>query len=404
MISNLGLFDYDNDDHHLALDWIGREGSDEVDSFLKVARAKNWTNFSLAFENYKVSAMNMLYADSKGNIGMIGAYGQPILKEKGKTLDLIKEYDNEIVAIKKPTENPTSYNPESGFIASANNKPFQHVEVPLAFNYADDSRFLRLDALARDKNSMNVDDLKSVQLDIYSHRSHNLQKIILSKLEAAPVSDKDGLYEELQRWNGHYEQKSKGAVVFYGLSYYLWNDYIDNLEDESMREFYRKSERWKQDLSQHLTKMTAEEMSKKVEAYLPKVASFQEKYPYWGKFTQQSLKTHLGLVPVVGSKFSYDSYEIGGSSDTLNKYGRPLSLERVEAMYGATARHISDMSSLDENYFVLNGGQDSWLMNENLNDQTSLWKKGQYIKIPLSMEKVRREFDQALIILKAQDQ
>ena len=50
------------------------------------------------------------------------------------------------------------------------------------------------------------------------------------------------------------------------------------------------------------------------------------------------------------------------------------------------------MADPDENYFILHGGQDSWLMNENLADQTKLWRKGKYIKIPLNLKKVKSEF------------
>ena len=31
-------------------------------------------------------------------------------------------------------------------------------------------------------------------------------------------------------------------------------------------------------------------------------------------------------------------------------------------------------------------------MNENLADQTALWRRGKYIKIPLTMKKVESEF------------
>ncbi|PPR23248.1 MAG: hypothetical protein CFH38_01039 [Alphaproteobacteria bacterium MarineAlpha10_Bin1] len=50
------------------------------------------------------------------------------------------------------------------------------------------------------------------------------------------------------------------------------------------------------------------------------------------------------------------------------------------------------MSDPDENYFVLLGGQDGWLNSSTFLDQVKLWRTGEYIKIPLRPESVRKAF------------
>jgi penicillin amidase len=59
---------------------------------------------------------------------------------------------------------------------------------------------------------------------------------------------------------------------------------------------------------------------------------------------------------------------------------------------GSMARHISDLSDPDANWFVLLGGQDGWFGSESFADQVELWRERRYIRLPLSPEKVREEF------------
>ena len=63
--------------------------------------------------------------------------------------------------------------------------------------------------------------------------------------------------------------------------------------------------------------------------------------------------------------------------------------ERHATRFGANARHISDMSDLDSNYFVLLGGQDGWLNSSTFMDQVPLWRSGDYIQLPMRLESVR---------------
>ena len=98
------------------------------------------------------------------------------------------------------------------------------------------------------------------------------------------------------------------------------------------------------------------------------------------------------MLPVVGRRYRFVDAPVGGSTDTLMKSAHGLVDERHRARYGSTARHISDLSDLDTNYFVVLGGQDGWINSANFLDQVPLWLDGEYIRMPLRMETVRKEF------------
>jgi penicillin amidase len=56
------------------------------------------------------------------------------------------------------------------------------------------------------------------------------------------------------------------------------------------------------------------------------------------------------------------------------------------------ARHVSDMSDPDANWFVLWGGQDGWLGSAAFADQVPMWREGRMIRLPLRPGTVAAEF------------
>ena len=80
------------------------------------------------------------------------------------------------------------------------------------------------------------------------------------------------------------------------------------------------------------------------------------------------------------------------------KTAHGLTNKRHNARYGSVARHVSDMSDRDANYFALLGGQDGWFGSSNFADQVPLWREGQYINVPLAPETVRKSFTHRTIL------
>ena len=74
------------------------------------------------------------------------------------------------------------------------------------------------------------------------------------------------------------------------------------------------------------------------------------------------------------------------------KTAHGLTNKRHHARYGSIARHVSDMSDPDANYFALLGGQDGWFGSSTFADQVPLWREGRYISLPLTAEAVRKNF------------
>jgi penicillin amidase len=396
-------FDQDQQRDKMALYWVGKQGSDELDTFLKVQRSRNWQEFREAFDSYRVSAMNILYADKQGNIGMMPAYGQPVLKDPSRTLDLYKEWDNPIVKILKPTEQSNPYNPEVGFIASANNKPFSHTAIPYSYAFSNNDRVDRMKSLMKSSEKVQLDDLKKLQLDVYSLKSHKFAKLLTSSKTENFNSKELALFEALKRWDGKFAADSKGGAAAEIMKVFAWQSYIENLDlPEFHKDFRNNSGDKLKYLNPWLEALPKKSLSQSTKGWLRQALPHFESTGTWGELQRQPQQSPLGMIPLIGSRFALEDYPASGGDDTLNKSGRKFSASAESATYGASARHISDLSDIDENYFVMHGGNDGWLMNDQLADQVSLWRKGRYIKIPLSMEKVRNQFTTHLTELKPQ--
>ncbi len=111
----------------------------------------------------------------------------------------------------------------------------------------------------------------------------------------------------------------------------------------------------------------------------------------WGELHRLRLDHPLGALPS-GRRYRYFDLPASGGSETVMKTANGLVYGSHAARLGSNARHISSLSGLDENYFALLGGQDGWFGSMNFADQIQLWRKGEYIQVPLQPEPVRIAF------------
>ena len=69
----------------ISMRWLGNEFSDEMDAFLKINKAKNWSEFKSAVEKFNIPGQNFVYADRDGNIGYVFGGALPIRTSNAAT-------------------------------------------------------------------------------------------------------------------------------------------------------------------------------------------------------------------------------------------------------------------------------------------------------------------------------
>ncbi|MCY4609457.1 MAG: penicillin acylase family protein [bacterium] len=390
----------DNGLPDLALRWTGHDASDEIGAMLAVSRARDFTGFRTAFDTFAVPGQNMIFADHDGNIGQVMAVTLP--QRTGSPGDIVAdagEVTRTWATMQSSGDFPWSYNPRQGYLVSANNRPTR-TATPVGFFFSSDDRVSRLASLTGGGGRLDVAAVKAIQRDVYMPSSARLRDDFIEGLEAAGLVSSAGreaaeAITRMRNWDGHYRAGSVGAVSFEQFrAGFVHSFYSRLLGEEHGAIMARRGGVLVRDMEQASREVLDAALTAGLEAAEKGLDVFTD----WSDMHRLSLAHPLSMLPVIGERYRFGDHGVGGSSETIMKTAHDASATRHTVRYGANARHVSDMTDMDENYFVLLGGQDGWLNSSTMLDQWPLWQSGGYVRMPLTPEGVRASFPHVTVI------
>lgn len=106
----------------LSVDWMGALPSPDLDVMLQIIHASNFTGFKSALQNWHAPSQNFVYADDKGNIGLISAGYYPIVKQGDMWLPLSGTGQSDVIGTVPFQDVPQVYDPPTDFVFSANQR------------------------------------------------------------------------------------------------------------------------------------------------------------------------------------------------------------------------------------------------------------------------------------------
>lgn len=106
----------------LAVDWMGALPSQDVQSMLGIIRSKNFAQFRKALALWHAPSQNFIYADNRGNIGLISAGYYPEVAHGQPWMPLNGTGQDDIVGTIPYNAIPQSYDPASHLLFSANQR------------------------------------------------------------------------------------------------------------------------------------------------------------------------------------------------------------------------------------------------------------------------------------------
>jgi penicillin amidase len=208
----------------LSLRWAALQHSTALKSLLLINRARNFDEFREALRYWDTPSQNFVYADTDGNIGYqapglipIRAKGEGLIPAPGWT----DEYEWE--GYIPYDELPYLYNPDKGYIVTANN-PVISGNYPylIGTEFDEGYRAKRItDMIEADTDCISIEDIAGMQGD----------DLNLSALEVLPyltsLSFEDENLEDAKRllleWDANMQMESPGAAL-YG---YFWQQLIE---------------------------------------------------------------------------------------------------------------------------------------------------------------------------------
>ena len=408
----------------VSMRWIGNEYSNELRSIYLLNHAANWKEFKEAVKTFISISQNIVYADVQGNIGLYCCAGIPIREGNGIFIYPGDTTRYDWKGFVPFNQLPHTYNPESGFVASANNKTVDD-DYPYYISHWFDlpSRINRIRSLLSEKDKLTATDFKRIQTDQTSKMAKRLKPKIINILENSSVSfseiEKQAL-NKLKKWNADYSVNSSAALIFENFyiefAKSLTQDELgDSLTDKFLNRdilvrnlvnkiFKEEDNKWVDNTStkekeslNDLVKNSFQNTVKK----LKKEAGKDIEQWKWGKHHTLKLNHPLGEKKILDKIFNLNKgpFKVGGSYHTVCPYSYSLD-KPYESDHGASHRQIYNLADWDQSWSVIPTGNSGIPASSHYCDQTELYINKKYHKDYFSREKAQEHSKYKMTFIK----
>jgi penicillin amidase len=388
-------------EHALSMRWIGNEFSNELSSVYWLNRARNWEEFKHATKHFFSVSQNINYADVDGNIGLYYCAGVPIRKGKGYFVFPGETDEYDWTGFVPFDELPHVYNPESGYVSSANNRATDETYPHYISSwFLPPHRIERIRETLEAKEKLSIDDFKSIQADLHSTLVDDILGDILGELknlEDLSPPEKEAL-GFLMSWPGELTEDSTAATIFEKMLFHTIKNLMqDELGDELVYEFLGsqtlylnlfvkmfndKHSLWCDDITtadieEDFSQIVQKSFIDTVQDLVTNRGENPEDWG-WGKVHKLHLEHPIGSVKILNRVFRLNRgpFEVGGSGHTVCPFS--YSFKNFVSKSGASHRHIYSLADWDESWTVLPTGVSGVPASPHYCDQTSLYLKNQY--------------------------
>jgi penicillin amidase len=406
----------------VAVDWQGMKPGRAADAILGFDRAQDWTGFRAAAAQLDTPAVNLVYADTAGNIGYQATGAIPV-RRAGHTGDYpaagwLRSQDptgRTIPVAKLPTE----LNPPSGVIVAANQAPLGAQDSSRIADYWDYGyRSDRIGTLLRDRiddgGKLRVEDMEAIQGDTRNPVAPMLVPYLLDIL--LPSAYDSGGQQLLADWD--YRQPADSAAAAYFNA--VWRNVLSLTFHDQLREslWPDGSSRWMFVMSQLLqqpdspwwddvnTDDVVENrdsiLTRAMEDARDELVRRQSRDPAkwtWGHLHRLDLDRPLftDSSPLARALFDRDGRAAGGGSGAVDATSWD---PRVDyAVTNAPAmRMVVDLGDLDRSRWVDLSGASGHSFDAHYLDQLGLWLDGKSAVWPSSTAGVKQQTKDTLTL------
>lgn len=202
-----------------SLRWTGDdESGGSFTSFIRLNHARNWKEFNDALSGFVTPVHNFVYADVDGNIGFLVAGHIPVRASGDGSLPSDGSATANLWRGRIPFDAlPRQFNPQSGFIVTANNDSLPegypyHVSSDFAPPYRADRITALIRGALQKSTRLDVDAMAAIQGDTVDPLFPKLLPVIRS---VKPRTNTEArLLEGLMSWNGEMRTGSREAALF----------------------------------------------------------------------------------------------------------------------------------------------------------------------------------------------
>ena len=205
-----------NNKKNYAVRWKAHDNSNELKFFILLNKAKNYDDYLEAVKYLQTPGQNVGFACKNGDIA-IRTEGKYPAKWNGQGDFVMPGFDSNYMwqGMIPEDETPFQYNPERGFVSSANQRPVDSTypyylgrEYPL-------SRGFYLNRKLASMQNITVQDMMALQTSNYNVFAEMAMPILLKNIQQEKLNQQEIKYfKNLSEWNFENNVKSKAATIF----------------------------------------------------------------------------------------------------------------------------------------------------------------------------------------------
>lgn len=374
----------------LALQWTAlRERSRLFASVMGIDRARNWDEFRAALKSWDVPSQNFVYADVDGNIGYQMPGRIPVRAKGDGTVPVPGTGEYEWTGYVPFDELPFVFNPTTHYVATANNQVVPNTyKYWITADWAAPYREQRILDLLQAKDKLSVEDIKTVQGDVYSIPEVQLQKRIVALTPEGFLQQR--AMDQVKTWDGRFTQENIGGTVL-EVTYQrlLTNLFSNTLGDDLFKE-YRGDDNYPRRVVLGLLDQPNNAWWGKDGRDAVLKTSFAEAVDWlgsqfgdapgdwhWSRLHTATFGHPFGSIQPLNLIFNAGPVAVPGGVftvfNTSFKNNSPYAVTTVSSM-----RQILDLSNWSNSLQIHTTGQSGLPMNKHYADMVPLWRDVRY--------------------------
>lgn len=416
----------DVNDKVLALRWTVLDANTSFDAFFALNQASNWDEFRAALSLFDVPSQNAIYADIEGNIGYQMPGNIPVRADghDGRVPIDGSTSENAWQGFIPFDELPMIYNPEAGYIVTANNAvtgpdyPYHLTDVT-SYGW----RAVRIETLIQnDPDGMiTMEDMAAIHGDNYNLKAD----FLIPALQNLETDDEVILNAVvwLAEWDRQNDMDSPQAALFESfwvelLTLAFVDDMGTILAGGSDWEWYlisqlvqmAQSPVWDSQLTPDVTESRDDILLQAITQAWDRMVAAQGDNPEawsWGelhyaKFTALPLGAggiDPALDPILDSLFNV-RVPVSGGNSIVNATGwnanRPFAVTALPSM-----RQVLNVADWDASWRVNTLGQSGDPRSRHYRDQVELWRHIEYHPEWFTRPAVEADADETWVLMPA---
>jgi penicillin amidase len=371
-----------------------------LEAVYQINHASNMQDVANAASLIHAPGLNIMYGDSLGNIAWWAAAKLPI---RGAAVHATIFADGSDPAAQPQgwypfTENPQSINPESGFVASANNQP-DSTRSGIFFPgyYYPGERWNRIAKTITSKKDWTQESLEDLQLETVNEKSIQNAAFLLEQVEQGNFEKYEDILTELSEWKGNHDLNQTAPTLYYK---WLYHTLRLAMEDEIGKEgfesylqtfimigstfhfFTHEQNKWwdKKNTSTKETRaqIVAEALKLSLEELTQQFGENQSNWE-WEKAIKVEHPHPLGAKKPLDKLFNVRTEAVEANEEAVNKLAFKLNGTGIyNVTSGPAMRILLDFENVEESVSVLPTGNSGNRFSKHYADQKELYVEGKY--------------------------